>query len=233
MHNEVARMSDLAAQPSPTTGPNLTSENVLPHPWNPDGPGTVSTASLEGWVKAKLVRHQEAIDRLLTVRGPRTLENTLRPYDDAISELSSAGSQAALLDSVYPDKAIRDTAQALTQTVAQAGVALGLNQKVYQALTEIDPESGDAASRHYLERTLLQYRLSGVDKDEATRARIKELQDKATHLSLTFGRNVQENVNTVIVGDQSELDGLPADFLEAHLPASEGEHAGKIVLTTD
>jgi len=222
-------MSDLAAQPSPTTGPNLTSENVLPHPWNPDGPGTVSTASLEGWVKAKLVRHQEAIDRLLTVRGPRTLENTLRPYDDAISELSSAGSQAALLDSVYPDKAIRDTAQALTQTVAQAGVALGLNQKVYQALTEIDPESGDAASRHYLERTLLQYRLSGVDKDEATRARIKELQDKATHLSLTFGRNVQENVNTVTVDEVSELEGLPEDYLQAHQP---DEH-GKITLTTE
>jgi len=72
-----------------------------------------------------------------------------------------------------------------------------------------------------------------VDKDDATRAHIKELQDKATLLSLTFGRNVQENVNRVIVEDVAELEGLPEDFLEAHQPATEGEFAGKIVLTTD
>ena len=201
----------------------------FPHPWNPDGSGRVSAETLEAWVKARLARHQDAIDRLLTVQGPRTLENTLRPYDEAVAELAATGSQTALLDSVYPDKTVRDAAQALTQLVAHAGVALGLNQKVYQALTEIPPETADEATRHYLYRTLLQYRLSGVDKDEATRARIKELQDKATLLSLTFGRNVQEDVRTVTVGNVSELEGLPQDYLEAHKP----DEKGQISLTTE
>jgi thimet oligopeptidase len=200
-----------------------------PHPWNPDGSDSVSTASLESWVQAGLGRHQQAIDRLLSVEGQRTLDNTLRHYDDAVAELSAAGSQTALLNSVYPDKAIRDTARDLTQIIAQAGVALALNQQVYQALREVDPESADDATRHYLERTLLQYRLAGVDKDEATRARIKELQDKATLLSLTFNRNVQENVNTVTVEDPAELYGLPKDFLQAHPPGADG----KITLSTD
>lgn len=200
-----------------------------PHPWNPDGSGSVSTASLESWVQAGLGRHQQAIDRLLSVEGQRTLDNTLRHYDDAVAELSAAGSQTALLDSVYPDKAIRDTARDLTQIIAQAGVALALNQQVYQALREVDPESADDATRHYLERTLLQYRLAGVDQDEANRARIKELQDKATLLSLTFNRNVQENVNTVTVEDPAELYGLPKDFLQAHPPGADG----KITLSTD
>ena len=97
----------------------------FPHPWNPDGSGKVSVDSLKAWVQARLARHQDAIDRLLTTHGPRTLENTLRPYDEAVAELAATGSQAALLDSVYPDKAVRDSAQALTQLVAQAGVALG------------------------------------------------------------------------------------------------------------
>jgi thimet oligopeptidase len=185
--------------------------------------------TLESWVRARLALHREAIDRLLEVRGPRTLENTLRPYDEAVAQLASTGSQTALLDSVYPDKTVRDTAQALTQTVAQAGVALGLNQKVYQALTEIDPDSADSATRHYLERTLLQYRLAGVDKDDATRARIRELQDKATQLSLTFSRNVQEDVKTVTVGGESDLEGLPEDYLQAH----KADEHGKITLTTE
>jgi thimet oligopeptidase len=201
------------------------------HPWSIEGAaeGSLTPASLEAWVDARLSRHRQSIDRLLAEKGPRTAENTLRPYDDAVAELSATGSQAGLMDSVHPDKAIRDMAQALTQKIAQAGVQLGLNQQVYQGLNEIDPEGLDEATRHYLERTLLQYRLAGVDKDEATRTRIKELQDKATMLALAFGRNVQENVNTVVVEDPIELQGLPDDYLQAHQPGADG----KITLTTD
>jgi len=223
-------MTDVASQPSESASVESTAtENIFPHPWNPDSSGSLSTASLESWVQTRLARHRQAIDRLLAVEGPRTPENALRQYDEAVAELSATGSQTALLNSVYPDKAIRDTAQALTQTIAQAGVALGLNQDAYKALSGIPLDGLDEATRHYLERTLLQYRLAGVDKDEATRARIKELQEKATLLSLSFSRNVQENVNTVTVEDPADLYGLPADFQQAHQPGEDG----KITLTTD
>src|SRR5580704_4238121 len=218
-------MTDVAIQPTVSAPP----ENIFPHPWNPDGSGSISTASLEGWVQARLARHQQAIDRLLAIEGPRTPENTLRRYDEAVAELSATGSQTALLNSVYPEKAIRDAAQDLTQVIAQAGVALGLNQDVYKALSGIPLDGLDDATRHYLKRTLLQYRLACVDKDDASRARIKELQEKATLLSLTFSRNVQENVNTVTVEEPAELYGLPADFLQAHQAGADG----KITLTTD
>src|ERR1700759_5863256 len=78
----------------------------FPHPWNPDGSGKVSVESLEAWVKARLARHQDAIERLLAVQGPRTFENTLRSYDQAVAELAATGSQTALLDSVYPEKPV-------------------------------------------------------------------------------------------------------------------------------
>jgi thimet oligopeptidase len=200
------------------------------HPWNAAGSAnTLTPEALESWVQARLDRHQQALDRLLAEKGPRCPENTLRAYDDAVFELAATGSQIGLLNSVYPDKAIRDTAQALAQKISQAGVDLALNQKVYQALNEISAEDTDPATRHYLERTLLQYRLAGVDKDEPTRARLKELQDKATLLSLTFSRNVQEGGNKVTIENPSDLDGLPPDFLEAHKPGEDG----KITLTTD
>ena len=214
-------MTDIATQIEP----------LAHHPWNVEGfpDGTVSPSTLEAWVEARLARHRHFLDRLLAVDEPRTVENTLRLYDEAIAELASTGSQNGLLDSVHPDKAVRDMAQALAQKVSQAGVELGLNREVYRALSEIDAADADAATRHYLHRTLLQYRLAGVDKDEATRARLKELQDKATVLALSFGRNVQEGGNTVAVEDAAELDGLPPDYLEAHRPGADG----KIVLTTD
>jgi thimet oligopeptidase len=203
--------------------------SVVPRPWSPAGAGSVDAKSLETWVEGGLARHQQAIQRLVSAEGPRTLENTLRAYDDAVAELSAVGSLTGLMHSVYPDKPVRDTAQELLQKISQAGVELSLNRDVYQALDKIDASQADAATKHYLDRTLLQYRLAGVDKDDATRARIRELQDQATMAALNFGRNVQEGGNTVTIEDATELNGLPSDFLASHPPGEDG----KITLTTD
>ncbi|ACO34631.1 MULTISPECIES: M3 family metallopeptidase [Acidobacterium] len=224
-----------------TAAENQSTHPQSTHPWNPSGRPSGNASgqpaltphALDEWVAARLAAYQGAIDRLLAVEGPRTPENSLRAYDEAVAELGLTGSQVGLLDSVYPDKAIRDKAQELSQKIAQVGVLLGLNRQVYEALAAIPLDGLDAATRHYLERTLLQYRLSGVDKDDATRQQLQALQEKATLAALTFGRNVQESANLVIVEDAAELDGLPPDFLAAHPAATEGEHKGKIVLTTD
>jgi thimet oligopeptidase len=192
----------------------------------------LTPAALEIWVAGRLDTHQASLDRLVRNgegAGEQTLESIWRPFDDAIAALSQAGSECGLLDSVHPSKPVRDKAQQLAQRVAEAATALSLNQAVYRALASVDASKADDATRHYVERTLLQYRLAGVDKDDATRAKLRELQDKATLLSLTIGRNVQEGANKVEITDLSELEGLPEDFRKNHSP----DEAGKVVLTTD
>jgi len=204
-----------------------TQETITLHPWS-DG-GHVDAAGLEIWVQNRLASQRGQIEALLAVEGQKTLENTLRPYDDAVATLSATGSLASLLDSVYPDKAVRDKARELTQTVAEAATALSLNQEVYRALEAVDLSGTDPATAHYVSQTLLNYRLAGVDKDDATRARVRELSDKATELSLLFAKNVQENLNRVELREAGELGGLPEDYIRNHPPNDEGV----ITLTTD
>ncbi len=79
----------------------------------------------------------------------------------------------------------------------------------------MDIEHCSAATKHYVERTLLGYRLSGVDKDDATRARLQALHEQATRLSLEFSRNIQEGGKT-IAATADELAGLPQDYLDRH-----------------
>lgn len=191
--------------------------------------GNLDPAGLETWVGNHLDAQSQAIQQLGSVQGAHTVTNTLAPYDRAIAELSVAGSEAGLMYSVSPEKSVRDKAEALVQKVSEASVALSLNQQVYRALAAVDVTDADPATRYYLSRTLLQYRLAGVDKDDATRAQIQKLQEKITELSLAFGRNVQEHVNTVSVAHRDELAGLPADFLARHKAGSDGT----ITLTTD
>jgi len=184
--------------------------------------GKLDKANAEKWVNAHLEKEKKDIDELLAVKGPRTIENTLQPYDNAQNELSLAGSESFLMYGVAPQKEVRDAGQALAEKVTQVANELQLNQNVYKALSSLDTKSADPATRHYIERALLEYRLQGVDKDDATRAEIKKRLDHIVETALKFGRNVQENVNHIVAKDKSEIRGLPDDFVSRHPAATDG-----------
>lgn len=196
------------------------------HAW--ESGGAASPEALTSWVSARLAAHEAALAALLAVEGPRTVENTLRLFDAALEQLSLAGAQSGVLNSVAPEKSVRDQAQMEAQRIAMAGSALSLNRGVYDALVAMSLDGASPATRHFVERTLLGYRLAGVDKDQATREHLQALHEKATRHSLEFSRNIQEGGKT-IVATQAELDGLPPDYLGRHQP----DAGGQITLTTD
>jgi thimet oligopeptidase len=196
------------------------------HVW--EAGGAASPEALSTWVAARLAAHEAALAALLAVEGPRTPANSLRLYDAALEHLALAGAQAGILNSVAAVKAVRDQAQMEAQRVAMAGSALSLNRAVYEALAAIDLDGASPATKHYVSRTLLSYRLAGVDKDEATRNHLQALHEKATRLSLEFSRNIQEGAKA-IEAEPAELDGLPADYVARHSANAEG----RVTITTD
>lgn len=196
------------------------------HAW--EAGGAQSPDKLSAWVDARLKTHSDALAALIAIDHPRTPENTLRLYDAAIEQLSLAGAQAGILNSVAADKGVRDQAQLEAQRIAQAGSALSLNRQVYDALAAMNIDACGPATKHYVERTLLVYRLAGVDKDDATRARIQALHEQATRLSLEFSRNIQEGGKTITASPE-ELAGLPQDYLDRH--KADGE--GRVTISTD
>ncbi|MFZ0301796.1 MAG: M3 family metallopeptidase [Terracidiphilus sp.] len=204
---------------------NLTGNKEI-HCW--DAGGAASAEALTAWVGERLAAHETALAALLAVEGPRTAANSLTLYDKAIEQLSLAGAQAGVLNSVATDKAVRDQAQMEAQRVAMAGAALSLNREVYDALLATNLEGASPATKHYVERTLLGYRLSGVDKDKETRDRLQALHEKATMHSLEFSRNIQEGGKTIQARPE-ELEGLPADFIARHPAGSDGN----VTLSTD
>ena len=189
-----------------------------PHVW--DKP--VDPRIFEKRINEQLDLAQKSVAQLLAVQGPRTIENTLALYDNAVQYLDTAGYQSGVMQIVNPDRAIRDRAQAMVQKVSAVATALALNQELYHSLAALDVSKADPATKYYVQRTLLEFRLAGVDKDEATRARIKTLNDEITKYSTQFQRNLQESQLKVVVKDPKELDGLPEDYIQAHKPAPDG-----------
>ena len=210
----------------PTQNPAPDARSIDLHAW--EAGGAASAEALSAWVGARLAAHEAALAALLSVSVQRTPENSLRLYDVAIEQLNLAGAQAGVLNSVAAASAVRDQAQREAQRVAMAGSALSLNRRVYEALAAIDLAGASPATRHYVQRTLLSYRLAGVDKDEATRDHLQSLHEKATNLSLRFSRNIQEGAK-IIEATEAELDGLPPDYIARHPTDAEG----RSLLSTD
>jgi thimet oligopeptidase len=202
------------------------------HIWN----GGDTAEAAKQWTEAHLAASRAKVDELLAVQGTRTVANTLALFDKAQWHLRMAGSQTGVMFMVHPAAAVRDAAQELSQAVSAASVALDLNQPVYRALESIDAGAEDAATRYLLERTLLGYRLSGVDRDEATREKIRALSERMTELKMSFSRTVQDDVRKISVDDPNELLGLPADYLARHGVREEGAELksdAPVVITTD
>jgi thimet oligopeptidase len=188
------------------------------------------------WVESHLAASRAQIAKLLAVTGQRTVNNTLAPFDRACWHLRMAGSQSGVMFMVHPLASVRDAAQQLQRVISAESVALNLNREVYKALEAvIAAGEEDSATKYYLERTLLGYRLSGVDKDDATRDRIRALADRMTELSMSFSRTVQDDVRKITVEDPNELAGLPADYLARHgvreaLDSADPTHDAKTVM---
>ena len=175
-----------------------------------------------------LAAAQKSLDQLLAVKGPHTVANSLALYDEAVHQFDSAGYLSGMMEHVHPDKAFRDKAAEMTRKVSAAVTAMSLNQDVYKALSGIDLSKADPVAKYYVTRQLLEFRLAGVDKDQATRDKIKKLNDQLTDLQSKFEENIAEGTKTV-TADKSELDGLPEDYIARH----KADANGKVTITTD
>ena len=183
--------------------------------------GTPSAAEFTRINQDRIAKAKAEVAKMLAVKGKRTVANTLKPYDDASLWLDMAGSQASLIENVHPDSAMRATAEKISQEVSAYGTEISLNRAVYDALAAVDVSGADEETRFYVEKDLRDFKLSGVDKDEPTRNKIKAIRDELVKIGQDWDRNIREDVRKIQV-KPSELTGMPADFIENHKPGADG-----------
>jgi thimet oligopeptidase len=172
------------------------------------------------WTRAEIAKVKAA-------KKPAT-QATLAAFDTAMLRLSDVLSRSGLAEQVLPPKESRDAAQKCTQDAAQFLTQLQLDRGIYDVISSIDASKLNPAARHFQETTLRDFRRAGVDKDEATRARITQLNDELVKISQEFSENIATDVRKVEFTPE-ELAGLPEDYLKRHAPGANG----KITLSTD
>ncbi len=191
--------------------------------------GSPDQAAFRAMCDADMKAAQEALDRLVSVKGKRTVANTLDTYNELMMHALNVAYPAGLMESVHPDSAYRATAEKITQEIDKFLTDLSLNRDVYDAIAAVDPKGLDAETSYFREKTLRDFRRSGVDRDEATRKKVSELNEHLTLLSQQFGRNIRQDRRFITVDSPDDLKGLPEDFIKSH-PAGDD---GKIKITVE
>ena len=200
-------------------------ENPLTQPHYLFAPDEKTLASL---AEAGLAECRERLKDLLAVEGSRTLANLLVPYDRLLLDLSDLQGQSNFLFNVHPDAGVRSTADTWYQEAERFATDLSLNRPLYDAFLTLDVSKEDPETRYAVHKVLRDFRLAGVDRDEPTRTRIKELRDQMTAIGQEFDRRIREDERSIQVDGPKALAGLPDDFVQAHPPGPDG----KITITT-
>lgn len=204
-----------SAAPPPETAAaasrSTSGQSVAPRtPPPPEGsrPLSGSVESFNAACTADLEKARAQVALLKTLAPATRGHEVLEAYDDATAALGGALSRSGLAHEVHPNAALRDAARACEQQADALNVEISQDRGVYDALKAVDLAGADAATRYWMERTLLEFRRAGVDRDDATRARVKALNEQVLQLGQTFSQNIAEDVRRVELAPEA-LAGLP------------------------
>ncbi len=159
--------------------------------------------------------------------GDPTVDTVFGQYERVVDALTGIG-DVWYLRSVHPDADVRDAANKCSEEQSDFFSQIGLSRPYYDRIAAIDTSNLNDVERHMVEESLASFRRSGVDKDEASRQQILDLQNEITAIGNEFDKNIREDVRSLQV-EPRELDGLPQDYIDAH-PADE---SGLVTITTD
>jgi thimet oligopeptidase len=190
-------------------------------------PADLDAAKLSRLVDDHLAAARAAVERLVAVTGPRTAENTLRPFDDAYNRGGMANGLAAIAIHVHPDSAIRAAGLLAEQRVSKLQSELTSDPRIARAFAALDTVALTPEERLLAARILRDLRRAGADRDDATRERLRAYFETLDRLGTVFARNLAQDTTTFRAAPD-ELAGMPPDWIAAHDVDAEG----RVVLTS-
>lgn len=168
-------------------------------------------------------------EKLEALEGRSSVSTVLVPYNELWIKIDRSMNLASLYQAVHPDPDVRKVAAVCEQKLSKLVTEINLSRPLYEILTRVDVSKEDEKTRRFLKLTLRDFRRAGVDKDPATREKVRKLQEELVNIEQEFSKNIREDVRFIILNSKEEMMGLPEDFIETHQPDVDG----KIKITTD
>ncbi|HEX7191422.1 MAG TPA: M3 family metallopeptidase [Thermoanaerobaculia bacterium] len=140
-----------------------------------------------------------------------TPENILDAWDRAAIVIEDAFGPVSILNSVHPDKSVRDAGDDALLAESSFMTELFQNERFYERVRAVVPQT---MAQKQLRKDLLEaFEDSGVALPPEKRDRFKAISDRLTELGQEFAKNIRENT-TRITFTPAECEGLPQSWLD-------------------
>jgi len=155
-----------------------------------------------------------------------TPENLLDLWDRTGILLEDVFGAISLLNSVHPDKEVRDAGDDALVEESIFLTELFQNEAFYERVRRVQPQS--IAQRQLRKDLIESFEDSGVSLPADKRDRFKQISERLTELGQEFAKNIREN-DTRLRFTPAECAGLPQQYLDR----VEKDAEGNIVLGFD
>ncbi|HEB36610.1 hypothetical protein LCGC14_0991100 [marine sediment metagenome] len=178
------------------------------------------------------------IEAIVNNPGTPTFENTLEAIESTGSLLDKVSSVFYVLNGSMTNDDMQKIAKEVAPILSQHQDNIWLNEKLFQRVKAVY-EQKDKLDLTTEQNTLLvkyykDFVRRGANLDEEKKTRLKEINQKISILTVTFGENVLKENNRfeMVIDKKEDLAGLPqAVITGAAEAAKEREYEGKWVFT--
>ncbi|HEX2122742.1 MAG TPA: M3 family metallopeptidase [Thermoanaerobaculia bacterium] len=153
-------------------------------------------------------------------------ERVLDAWDDVATILEDVFGPISLLNSVHPDKAVRDACDVALVHESSFLTEVFQNEAFYDRVCRVEARS--IAERELRKHLIEAFEDSGVSLEPEKRQRFREISERLTELGQEFAKNIREN-DTRLKFTPQECEGLPQSWLD-RVPRDE---EGNIVVGFD
>ncbi|HEX7833239.1 MAG TPA: M3 family metallopeptidase [Thermoanaerobaculia bacterium] len=171
-----------------------------------------------------LARAQELLQRIESLpTDDVSAERVLDVWDDASVAMEEVFGPISLLNSVHPDKDVRDACDLALVKESSFLTDVFQNEAFYERVQRVVPAT--VAGRELRKHLIEAFEDSGVTLPPDKRRRFKEISDRLTELGQEFAKNMREN-DTRITFTPDECAGMPQPWLD-RMPRD--EHGNVVV----
>lgn len=198
----------------------------------------IKTEHVEPAIDQILEENRKAIAQLTSLKEV-TWDTLAHPMESLENRLNDAWSAVSHLNAVVNDEALRDAYNNCLAKLTAYSTEVGQNKALcdaYKALADSEAfKTLDQQSRKSIENILRSFHLSGVDLEDAKKARFSELSNRLSELTSKFAENVLDATQGWYrhITDESALSGLPESAIAGARQAAEQRDLEGFVITLD
>ncbi len=183
----------------------------------------VTPAVADTTAEKAIAKAEAAIEKIIAVpAADRDFDNTIGAIDDLMVHLRLDNDMTQFMAYVSPDPDSRQRGSEAEELIQNWLIAVAQREDLYSAVkgyADTSPQLEGEQAR-LLQRTLRDYRRSGMQLEKSQREKLKELKVEINKLTMDFEKNLREDETRVPL-TKKELTGMPQSFFESQ-PVSQG-----------